>query len=169
MRHRRRSCSGYTLIELMVAVAVLGIIAVTGGRLLTKVFEFNLQSTARIGIQRDLRASMNIINRSLRQARADTVILTQAADGPPYSMITFTSVEGSTVTFRQSGRRLIQDITGANERTAILARNVEYIAFSYPQTDDNTIVSVSITLKKSTYLRRAAVLQMAITKIRLMN
>lgn len=157
---------GFTLTEAMLVVAITGIVAAVGPRFFVGMYQFFNQSIARADIQRDIRMAMDQMNRNLRQASAATVSITQDTGQLPYSKISFTTVSGSDVTYKQSGRKLIQTV-GSNQKTLI--DNVEYLAFTYPQTDINTVVSISLTLQKKIFSGRSTTLQMAITKVRIMN
>lgn len=161
-----RNRAGYTLIEAMLVVAIIGVIAAVGPRLFTGMYQFFNQSIARTDIQRDIRVALDQMNRTIRQASAATVTVSQDTGQPPYSKVSFTTVSGSATTYKQSGRKLIQ-VVGSNQRT--LVDNIEYLAFTYPQTDVNTVVAISVTLQKKTFSGRTAALQMAITKVRIMN
>lgn len=160
---RRRA--GYTLLELMMVVAIIGGIFMVGPRIFTATFQFFSQSVARTDIQRELRSTLIIMNRTIRQASAASISVSQDSGQPPYSKITFTTIDGRSVTYKQSGRSLLQ-IVGTS--STILTQNLQYLVFSYPQTDINTVLSISITLQKNTYSGRQAALQMAITKVRIM-
>ena len=158
--------SGFTLIEAMMVVAIIGVLALVGPRLFTGMYQFFSQSSARTEIQRDLRVALDQMNRTIRQASAATVNVSQDTGQLPYSKISFTTVDGTAVSYKQSGRKLIQ-VSGTSQKT--LVDNVEYLAFTYPQTDINTVVSISFTLQKKTFSGRSTALQMAITKVRVMN
>lgn len=148
-------------------VAILGILALVGPRMLTVMYQFFNQSMARTDIQRDIRVSLDVMDRQIRQASAATVNISQDTGQPPYSKITFTTVDGVAMTYKQVNHTLVQ-ITGIIEKSPWID-NIEYIAFSYPRTDDNTVISISLTLQKKTYSGRSTALQMAITKVRVMN
>lgn len=166
MVKRTSPAAGFTLTEAMLVVAIIGTIALIGPQLFTRIFQFYTQNTARVEIQRDLRVSLDLIDRKLRQASAASVSVSQLSSQPPYSSISFTTVDGSTVTYSQSGHNLLQTVNGKQKT---LSPNLQYLAFTYPQTDINTVLSVSITMQKTTFSGRTAALQMAVTKVRVMN
>ncbi|MBI5239726.1 MAG: prepilin-type N-terminal cleavage/methylation domain-containing protein [Elusimicrobia bacterium] len=157
---------GYTMTEMMVTVAILGVLISVAAPLLVQMTNFWRQTTARNTIQRDVRASLDIINRFCRQARAGTVVIDQAAGQPPFSRITFASVQGQTISFYQSGNRLY--MTQGN-RVSVLSKSIAFIAFTYPRSDDTSIVSVAITAQAATYLGGSKALQLSIQKVRVMN
>lgn len=156
----------FTLVEIMVTVAIIGIIFAVGPATLKNLQRFFLQNSARGEIQAEIRVIMDNMDRAIRQADSDTVTVSQDTGQPPYSKISFTTTDGRAITYKQSGRKLIQ-IVGANTKT--LSTNVYYMAFTYPRTDLSTVVSISITLQKATFEGRTTAIQMAITKVRIMN
>jgi len=163
MAARRR---GYTLTEAMLVVAILGVLATIGPGILLQVNRFFILSRARSDIQREARASMYVINRNLRQAQSSTIVIDCVSGQPYYSRITFTKIQGTTISFYQSGKNLIQS-SGNNAKT--LSKNLRYLAFAFPRSDDMTIVSVSLTLEESIYQAQTKALHMASERVRIMN
>ena len=150
----------------MIVIAILGIIGSIGSRLFFGVTKFYRLNSARTEIQRELRVILDNMNRKIRQASAKTVNISQNTDQPPYSRLTFNTLEGETIIYEQNGKTLTEIV---GERRMKLTDNVKYITFTYPETDINTVMSISITLTKATYSGGEAALQMAITKVRIMN
>jgi hypothetical protein len=109
---------------------------------------------------------MAIINRNLRQAQSNTIRIDQASGQPYYSRLSFTRVQGDAITYYQQGTSLIQEDSNIS-RT--LSKNLRYLAFAFPRSDDLTIISVSITLEKSIYEGKTKALHMASEKVRVMN
>ena len=160
-----RPRAGYTLIELLMVVAIIGILATLGPTLLTSMNNFFLMTSARYEIQRDARTTLDTVNRYLRQAVGSTVIMDTNGQGP-FSRIRFTHVDGRYMEFRQNGHQLIQ-VIGTSQ--SVVSNNLIYIAFTYPHTDDISIISVAITMGKSIQLGRRKVLELTIQKVRVMN
>jgi len=156
----------FTLIEIMVTVAIIGILFTMGPSMFMNLQRFYLQHNARADIQSEIRVIMDNMDRTIRQASAASVNVSQDTGSPPYSKISFTTIDGRSVVYKQSGRQLIQTIAG---NTKALSKNIYYLAFTYPKTDTNTVVSISITLQKATFEGRTTAIQMAITKVRIMN
>jgi len=156
---------GYTLIEMIIVVAIIGIVAFMGPSLIFQFVRFYTLHEAKIEIQRDARADLDMINRFLRQAQSSTVIVDEATNQPPLSRITFTTVEGQTMSFYQSGKTLYE----VGQSTIALSQNLQYIAFTYPRTDDPTIISVAMTMEKDTYQGQFKALELSIQKVRIMN
>jgi prepilin-type N-terminal cleavage/methylation domain-containing protein len=165
-----RSRAGYSLAEMMIAVAILGILALVGPPMMIGMQNFFLMTSARTETQRDARSCLSEINRFLRQAQASTVIIDSAASQGPYSRITFTLLDGRVMTFSQSGDKLVQSVkTGGVTSSVTLTKNLSYIAFTYPATDDVSIISVALTMSKSIQLGKTKVLELTVQKVRIMN
>jgi len=161
-----RASPGYTLSEIMVTVAIIGMLTATASPLLVNMVNFWRQTTARASIQRDVRASLDTINRFARQAQSNTVAVDRLAGQPPFSRLTFTIIQGQTVSFYQQGNRLFMR-RGSN--VSLLASNIAYIAFAFPRTDDVTLLTVAITAQSATFLGGSKALQLSIQKVRIMN
>lgn len=166
VRHPAQSSSGYTLTEAMLVVAIVGVLATMSVSLLINMTNFWRQTTARNDIERDVRVSLDVINRMVRQAQKSTVLVDQVSGQPPFSRITFTTIDGRVISYYQTGNILFQKI-GSN--ISVLSRNVGFIAFAYPRTDDTTIVSVAMTAQAATYKGASKALQLSIQKVRIMN
>ncbi len=164
-----RNGKGYTLIELMMAVAIIGIMFSVAPAMLLQGTRFFRQNSARIEIQREARDSMDLISRSLRQAKADTVVVDQLSGEPPYSRITFSrpdSGDGTdTVSFYRKGKSLFMTRGGTKE----ISRDIRYLGFTYPSTGDKSIISISLTMEIGTYENRTKALQLSVERVRLMN
>jgi len=161
-----KSRLGYTVTELMMVVAIIGILATVVPTMLIQMQNFFLMTSARYEIQRDARTTLDTVNRYMRQAVATTVVMDTPTGQGPYSRIRFRHVDGRYMEFRQQGSKLIQVIDTAQ---SVVSNNLIYIAFTYPHTDDTSIISVSITMGKNIQLGRRKVLELTIQKIRVMN
>jgi len=157
---------GYTLTELMMVVAILGFMATVGPGVMVNAQRFFLQSLSRVAIQRDARAGLSIMNRFLRQAKATSIVIDTPDNGPVYSRITFEIADGRTMSFWQDGSTLYQKVENA---TSPLSKNLRFVTFTMPRTDNVSIMSVSMTMEKSTYEGGAKALELTIQKIRVMN
>lgn len=146
-------------------IAILGVVFMIGPQLLTQITNYYYLHNAKIEIQRDARAGLDSINRFLRQASASTVIIDQATNQPPYSRISFTTASGQKMQYYQSGTKLYQ----VGLSTMAISQDLRYIAFTYPRSDDPTIISVAMTMEKSTYRGGSKALELSIEKVRIMN
>ncbi len=156
---------GFTFVEMMMTCVIVGLIALTAPKLLTNLIQFYQLHNAKIEIQRDARVALDIINRFMRQARSYTVVIDQVTNQPPFSRISFTTTDGDYVSFYQSGTTLYQVKT----TTSTLSKNLHYIAFTYPRSDDPSIISVALTMERSTYQGGKKALELSIEKVRVMN
>lgn len=169
-----KSSRGYSLSEAMITVAIVGTLTAVSAPLLRNMINFWRQTTARIEIERDVRSSLDTINRFLRQARKSSVVISRAGTQPPFSKISFTTAADQNVSFYQSANSLIMTYSSSTAAssavtTSTLSLRVGYIAFTYPRTDDNTIISVATTMQSPTYLGGKKALQLSISKVRIMN
>ncbi len=158
---------GFTLTEMMIVVAIIGILFAVGGPILNQANRNYILSRAKLQLQGEARAIMYLITRNLRQAKNSTIILSRNdANQPFYSRITFTKIDNKTYTFYQEGR-MLKMTQGAINRT--LNRNIKYLAFTFPESSEMDIVSISLTLEKTIFEGRTKALHMASEKVRVMN
>lgn len=159
--------AGYTLTEMLLVVAIIGILATVGSRIMLQVNRFFILTNTRTELQREARAVMYVVNRNLRQGSCASVSISRLNSSQPFfSQIQFTKASGTTMTFSQSGTRLIQTV---GTKTRILTQNVKYLSFTFPRSDDLSVISVAITLEKQIYQGRVKALHMASEKVRVMN
>lgn len=164
-RGRRRQ--GFTLTEVMLTVAIVGILGAGSAQLLLQANRHFILGRTRVELQQEARAVMYVLNRNLRQAQASTVRIDRLASTQPfYSRIAFTKIQGTTMSFHQSGAKLIHTV---GSRSTTLTSNLRYLAFTFPRSDDLSIVSVSMTLEKAIYEGRSKALHMASERVRVMN
>ncbi|MDE1977165.1 MAG: type II secretion system protein [Elusimicrobia bacterium] len=163
-RARRRL--GYTLAEMMLVVAIVGIVASTGAYLLMHLNDFYQLTQANNDIERDARQCLDTMNRYIRQAEDLSITISTPANGGPYSRIDFTTADGRSMAFYQSGDELIQVI---GNTATVMSKHLAYIAFTFPQSDDPSIVSVSLTMGETIQRGQKKVLELTIEKVRVMN
>jgi prepilin-type N-terminal cleavage/methylation domain-containing protein len=157
---------GVTLMELLMVVAVIGVLAFLAPQVMTQTVKVFILQKAKLALQREARAATYVITRELRQAESNTIIIDQASGQPYYSRIRFTLIEGSSVTIAQNGTSLV--LTRGNTVTT-LTTDLAYLSFTFPESDDMTIVSVSLTLQEQIYNGLYKALHMASEKVRVMN
>ncbi len=158
--------SGFTLTEMLLSVAILGILFTVIPVLLLQMTKLQRQNEARIEIQREARVALDLVNRQLRQAQAASVTIDRVSNQPFCSRIQFTKEDGNSVNFHQNGTNLNMMVSGS---TTTIAKNLLYMAFTYPATSDRALISVSLTTQKATYNQEVKNLQLSVEKVRLMN
>lgn len=158
---------GYTLVEALLVIAIIGVLTLVGPRILIQWTRFYKLQTARTEIQRDARAALENINRYLRQATQTSVVISQESGQPPHSSILFQTVQGTNFKFYQQGTYLYAVTNGST--STVSAGNLRYIGFSYPRSDDPTLIAVALTMERSTYQESTKALQLSIEKVRVMN
>jgi prepilin-type N-terminal cleavage/methylation domain-containing protein len=157
----------FTLVELMIVVSIIGILFAVGAPLLQQVNRFFILSKTRLEIQQEARSIMYVVTRNLRQAQSGTITISRADATQPFcSKISFTKEQGGLLVFQQKGTNLVQVIGGSQR---VISKNLKYLAFTFPRSDDMTIISVSITLEKSIFEGRTKALHMASERVRIMN
>ncbi|MDX6771087.1 MAG: prepilin-type N-terminal cleavage/methylation domain-containing protein [Elusimicrobiota bacterium] len=158
---------GFTLTEAMMTVAITGILATVGASVLVQVNRYYILTRTRAELQRESRAIMYVVTRALHQAQYSSIVVDRADNTQPFcSRLTFTKLQGDTLTFQQVGKefQLVE-----NGGTRVMSKNVRYLAFTFPRTDDMTIMSVSMTLEALIYEGRTKALHMASERVRVMN
>jgi prepilin-type N-terminal cleavage/methylation domain-containing protein len=160
---------GFTLIEVMVTVAIVGILASLSAMLMVNVNRYFILSKAHLELQEEARGIMYVITRNLRQAQNVTITIDQATNSQSYySRITFTEENGTTMSFFQNGNLLVQQ-WGSSGQTNTVSQHLFYLAFSFPRSDDMTLVSVSMTLEKALYQGQKTAFHMASQQVQVMN
>ncbi|MDD5209535.1 MAG: hypothetical protein PHV36_09115 [Elusimicrobiales bacterium] len=164
---------GVTLMEMMIVVGIVSTMFMVAAPIMNQANKMFIMTRTKLELQQEARGVMYIITRNLRQAQSDTIVISRAnANQPFYSKIAFTTEQSSTtavsnsLVFQQEGTVLYQLIKG-NKR--VLSRNLNYLAFTFPRSDELGIVSVSVTLRKNIYEGRSKALHMASEKVRVMN
>ncbi|MEK6542822.1 MAG: hypothetical protein AABZ44_00075, partial [Elusimicrobiota bacterium] len=95
-----------------------------------------------------------------------TLVIDQSTNQPYYSRITFTNIQGTSISYYLTGTKLIQLTSG---KIMTLSENMRYLTFTFPRSDDMTIVSVSMTLEKTLFDGRVKTLHMTSEKVMVMN
>jgi prepilin-type N-terminal cleavage/methylation domain-containing protein len=161
-----RNERGWTLVELMIVTAIVGTVAMLAPQAMTQATKFFVLSRARLELQREARATMYVITRELRQAKSNSLVIDQAVGQPYYSRIQFTTIQLRNQTITQANN--IIQLTSGNT-VSILSKHVAFLSFTFPRSDDMTIVSVALTLQEQIYNGAFKALHMASERVRVMN
>ncbi|HNW44971.1 MAG TPA: prepilin-type N-terminal cleavage/methylation domain-containing protein [Elusimicrobiales bacterium] len=164
---------GVTLMEMMIVAGIITTLFAISAPLLLQANRQFIMIRTKLALQQEARGTMYILTRSLRQAKADSIVISRAdASQPFYSKITYTTEQSSTTllsntfTFQQEGSNLCQ-ILGGQRR--VLSTSLSYLAFTFPRSDDMSMISVAITLQKNIYEGKTKALHMASEKVHVMN
>lgn len=164
---------GWTLVELLLTVIIFSIITLGTSTFMTQGIRNMRLVIAKIDIQREARISLSIMSKELRQAVKDTIVISRYnSSQPPYSKVTFETIKGSTISYYQNGIILYQEIyDGDKHFVTKLSKNLRFVHFIYPRTDDEGIMQVSACFEKIPfpYVVGAKALQVSIEKVRIMN
>lgn len=150
----------------MITAAILGVIIAGFAVLITNLTKFWRLTWARTEVQKEARRTLSLMNKNMRQAQASSVTIDQLSNNPVWSKITFTKTSGETVVYYQDGAKLYQTVSGT---TTQLAEYLRTLTFSYPDSSDTSIISVSLCFEKATYEGATKALQLSIEKVRIMN
>ncbi len=157
---------GWTLTELAITAAIIGMVAMVAPQLISQSTKIFVLARAKLELQREARAAMYLITRELRQAQSSTIIIDQINGQPYYSRIRFTKIQNANVTIAQTGSSL--QLTIGNDVTT-LTKNLSYLTFTFPRSDDMTIISVALTVQEQIYGGLYKALHMASERVRVMD
>jgi prepilin-type N-terminal cleavage/methylation domain-containing protein len=165
---------GLTLAELMIAVTITSIIVVGVSTFFSRGIDFFRITEAKVSIQRDARQGLGMMNKYLRQAKANTILISRLNNNqPPYSLIYFETIKGEKIVYYQDTTKLYQVVSKSTSvvHKDLLSDNLQTISFAYPKTDDDSIIHISICLVKipHPYIKGAKALQLSVEKVRIMN
>jgi prepilin-type N-terminal cleavage/methylation domain-containing protein len=164
----RKTNFGMTLVEMMMTVAIIGVVsAVLSTMLLQGVRMFRLNS-AQGEVQRDARRILDLIGRNLRQADAYSVYIDRnSLSDPPFSLISFTHINGDDIEYYQDGTNFMQTINGGN--AVKFGENIRNLFFITVEGGDDTVVSIGLCVESESYEGRTRALKLSIEKVRIMN
>ncbi|MEM4368546.1 MAG: type II secretion system protein [Candidatus Anstonellales archaeon] len=165
---------GVTIVELLIVVVMMSIITLGISTFFHQGLNFVRLIQAKIEVQRDARTILSMITRKLREAKSSTVVISRLdASNPPYSKISFTTIEDEEITYYQDGTRLMFQLKkGSTSFTPKkLTENLRYVHFVYQRTDNSKILHISVCLEKIPYpyVAGAKALQVSIEQVRIMN
>jgi prepilin-type N-terminal cleavage/methylation domain-containing protein len=133
---------GFTLIELMVVVALLGILGYGIMKFFTNTYRIWWQASQQIDVQQKARAAMDEMTRFIRQARPVTgITVGEQAGEDANTMITFTHIDGRQISYYKSGDSLKRVVGGVT--TDVIPEDLVSIYFVLDSTSTTSQVDVS--------------------------
>ncbi|MGC8867512.1 MAG: PilW family protein [Elusimicrobiales bacterium] len=161
---RRRA---FTLIELMASVVIVSILVGVAIPVIRSMNENIMMSKTRLSLQQDARNIMAMLNRFLREAKASSLVITRYDSSQPFcSYIKFTTIDSKTYEFYQDGKNFMLK---QGNMQKVLSQDLRYLSFTFPDTSNMYIVSVSMTFEKALFGGRKKAIHVASEKIRVMN
>ncbi|PIZ12632.1 MAG: hypothetical protein COY53_09070 [Elusimicrobia bacterium CG_4_10_14_0_8_um_filter_37_32] len=164
---------GMTLIELMVAMTIMGIIGLGMVQLLSSITRFQTMTVAQIGVQRDARMALEIIKRQIRETKQTSVIIDRENSSQPFcSRIYFKDANDNEIYFYQVGKKIYMKTkkTGwPSWNTKEIAKDLRYLTFCYQDTRNPDLISVSLCFEKIALGSNTKFMHLSIEKVRLMN
>ena len=151
MRRRFDNPSGFTLIELMIVVAVMGLAAAMVAQLVLSGVNAWYSGVTGLWAQREAREARDILVRNLRQASASTVEISQFNPAQTRdSQVRFVDADGDTQTFYQSYDELVRTVwksgspAGQLATYVLIGHGVQDFKVYYPDAKDMSQVGVAI-------------------------
>lgn len=126
------SCFGFTLIELIMVIAILSVIGVFGSQMFLETTEIFLEARNRRDVIQEARYAIERMSREIREdVDATTDITTFSA-----STFTYTDPNSNSISFTKSGSNLLRN-------SDVLAGNVSDLTLAYLKADGTTASSAS--------------------------
>ncbi len=155
---------GYTLTEIMIVVAILGITSGSTALVLQKTVQVQMMADALTNIQQGAFTSYDVISKLLRQGSAASVIIDRYdANQPPWSRLTFTNPNtGATISVSQRGQTLYLNNNA-------MSKSLRIISFAYPESSDPSIIMVSMTFEQSVGNGKSKAIQLFVQRVKIQN
>ncbi len=170
------SARGVTLIELMIAISISTLVGYSFTQAQRIIMRFTLASKVKQETVQESRTALTVMQKMIQQGKASTFVIDQQSGQGPYSRLYFqcTDLDGNDreFYFYQLGRNLLMDYrtVGATAwKSKTLTKNCRFLTFFYPQSNDNTLMSVNLTVSKRTAEQKETFLQMALQKVQILN
>lgn len=119
--------SGFSLVELIVVIVLVGILAALGAQMLGKTVQSFVFGRDVVKGDWQARVALERLTRDLRMVRAATNLTII-----PATAITFSDTDGNNVNYSITGTQLMRN-------TQVLADDVSNLQFTYLRSDGNTV------------------------------
>ena len=142
---RRWKVEGFTLIELVMVIAILSVIGVFGSQMFLETAQIFLEARNRRDVVQEVRYAIERMSREIREDIDSTSDVTAFTS----STFTYTDPSSTSISFTKSGSDLLRN-------SDVLAGNVSALTFTYLKADGTTAsatsdiwrIKVSLTIAK---------------------
>jgi len=171
LRFKRNA--GYTLVEMMMTVMVVGLISLAAPALFANVTRSVLLARAKTELQNEARAAIVRMNAGVKQALAGSIVVSSLnPTEPPYSRIAFSKVPRAggapdVIAYFQRNGDLVETVNGVER--PLLSKNLKDVHFTFPRSEDATLIDIHLALEKPVRGKETYVMRMSSQRIRVMN
>lgn len=130
-----RRQSGFTLIEMIMVIVILGIVATVAGQMLAASFYSYLAAEALSEADGQAHVAMARLQRELQHIRSTADLATMGA-----SQISYTAMDGTAVTINQAGTQL-------QRNGQPLAEGIGALSFTYLQADAQAVATAAADVR----------------------
>jgi Tfp pilus assembly protein PilW len=145
----RSTSSGFTLIEFLITVGLMGLVIFTVSKFTPFVLQYFHQSQAKTTLNDEARVTLDTIIRLLRNGLASSVVIdTPTAASPPNSRIAFRTTDGAAQVIEWVAPKQVEvrrTPAGGAETTSVIGRNVTGLLFTMDYRDPS-IIQVTLRL-----------------------
>lgn len=145
-RERRGSEGGFTLVELMISMALIGLGMSWVAIQFTRGLDLWRRNWTDLIVQQQTRSSMARIVQAIRQAKPGTLRVGNETGEALYSRVAFTHVSDDAWVIFKRGAKLYVAEAGT---TTFLADGVEALQFTYPSFQDTALLDVGLTVSRT--------------------
>lgn len=146
---------GFTLVELMIVIAIMGLMAGMVSKLYTHGLRFWMDGYTAFTLQTKVRSARNFLAMNARNASVATVVLTRdTATESPFSKLTFMDVYGNLQSFYQSGNDFkvsVEQPDGTTHTQTLIQGNVQRFFAYYPDFKDAYRMGFSLYVTQVPY------------------
>ena len=150
---------GFTLVEILVALAILGFVIAGAATFFTKMYDLWMINTYQTDIQQNARIAMDEMTKYIRQASSPTITNSIVIDRYDISesagsLIRFHLLDGSTIQYYQHSNQLYRNWTAAGGTSAETKMSDNLIGLYFIKenaqggADDYSIHIATLTLQK---------------------
>jgi prepilin-type N-terminal cleavage/methylation domain-containing protein len=141
---------GYTLVELIVVMVIIGIVAAIGVPIMLKAVDvWSFSSRFQTNAVMSSVSAMHRMSKEIRRLKNDTSVITATAGGSTYS---FVDINNNQITYRLNGTTLERGV-GATPVYDGLLDNVQSLSFQYFNDISSTPLSTILVSPSGTNVR----------------